>query len=367
MKLNIPFYNLTICHEQIRKSLLEAFEATLDGSDFILGEHVRKFESNFSTYTNSAFAIGVSNGLDALILSLKALGVGVGDEVIIPAHTYIATALAVTAVGGKPVLVEPNEDTFNIDVSKIEEVITSRTKVIIAVHLYGNPADMDEILCLADKHNLKVIEDNAQAQGAKYKGKVTGGIGHLGATSLYPGKNLGALGDAGVITTSDPSYFRKIMLLRNYGSIKKYSHEIIGFNMRLDELQAALLNVKIQYLELWNSQRNEIAQFYFSNIQNELIKLPRTETFNYAVFHQFVVRSQRRDDLVRFLKLKGIETLIHYPTPIHLQKAYSGLNLKKGSLPITETLSEQILSIPIWPGLDMSSLNYIVDSLNEFN
>lgn len=366
MSPSIPFYSLEKSHRQIKNLLLDVFKNTIEKNDFILGENVKTFETKFANFINSSYAVGVSNGLDALFLSLRGLGISDGDEVIIPSHTYIATALAVTAVGATPIFVECDPDSFNINPNNIESKISEKTKCIIVVHLYGNPAEMDQINSIAKRHNIKIIEDNSQAQGAKYKNRYTGTLGDAGATSLYPGKNLGALGDAGIISTNDKSLFEEINHLRNYGSIEKYDHQMIGFNMRLDEIQAAFLNVKLDYLEDWNTERREIAEIYNKNITNSTIQLPVVSKWATPVYHQYVVKCKKRDELANYLRQKGINTLIHYPTPIHLQKAYRHLNLKKGDLPVCEKLANEVLSLPVWPGLKEIELDYIVNTINKF-
>ena len=309
----------------------------------------------------------MSNGLDALRLSLEALDIGAGDDVIVPSNTYIATVLAVTAVGANPIFVEPDEETFNIDASKIEDAITANTKCIMPVHLYGQPCIMDEIIRIANAKNLYVVEDNAQSQGATFKAKKTGSFGHINAVSFYPGKNLGALGEAGAITTDDEVLSEKVKALRNYGSKKKYVNEYIGHNNRMDEIQGAFLSVMMRYLDKWNSERRTIAKMYSYQLNNisELI-LPRIDARAESVWHQYVVRTDKRNELQEYLKQKGIGTLIHYPIPPHRQKCYAHLGYKKGDFPIAEKMADTALSLPIYPGLQQNQINYITKSIESF-
>jgi dTDP-4-amino-4,6-dideoxygalactose transaminase len=365
--MKIPFLNFDPMHKPIKSEILNAFELFFDSNWFVLGEYVKNFELEYSTFNNTNYCVGVSNGLDALHLSLKVLGIGKGDEVIIPSNTYIATALAVSYVGAKPIFVEPSIETYNIDPHKIESVITSKTKAIIPVHLYGQSCEMEKIMLIANKYDLYVIEDNAQSQGAKYKDKLTGSWGHVNATSFYPGKNLGALGDAGAITTDSESFSNKIRVLRNYGSQKKYFNETIGYNMRLDECQAAILSVKLKYLQEWNIQRQQLANKYINNLNNiEGLILPEIAKFATHVYHLFVIRTKKRNELQAYLNDKGIGTLIHYPIPIHLQEAYLDLGYKKSNFPIAEEIADTILSLPLWPGMTDVQINYITDCIKSY-
>ena len=309
----------------------------------------------------------MGNGLDALYLILRAMEIGPGDEVIIPSNTFIATALAVSYAGASPVFVEPVIDTYNIDVSKIEEKISFRTKAIIAVHLQGRAADMDAVNSIAQKYNLKVIEDAAQAHGAKYKGKKVGSLSDAAGFSFYPGKNLGALGDGGCVTTNNEELAKKVRALGNYGSDYKYHHVYRGTNSRLDEMQAAFLRVKLRYLDKWNEERRKIASRYLSMINNPLIKLPLESTEEYEhIYHVFAIRCNQRDELERYLQEKRIGTVKHYPIPIHRQKAYDNLNIQEGELPIAEEISNTILSIPMYYGMSSDEINYVVEMLNSF-
>jgi dTDP-4-amino-4,6-dideoxygalactose transaminase len=305
--------------------------------------------------------------LDALQLSLKIVGIGAGDEVIVPSNTYIATWLAVSFLGAKPVPVEPSIDTYNIDPDKIEEALTAKTKAIIPVHLYGQACEMDRIMDIARRHNLKVIEDNAQAHGAKFKGKLTGMFGEISATSFYPGKNLGALGDAGAITTDNEGYAERARVLRNYGSEKKYFNEEVGHNMRLDELQAAFLSVKLNYLNEWTKQRQKVAAWYDKELSNlgDLI-LPTTHANATHVYHLYVIRTEQRDSLQRYLTKAGVGTLVHYPIPPHLQKAYSNLGFRADNFPIAEKIAKTCLSLPMWPGMKFSQIEYVVEAIKNY-
>lgn len=365
--MKLPFLNFEPAHSAIKGEMQVAFDSVYDGYWYIMGKHLFQFEKEYSAFNQTQYAIGISNGLDALYLSLKALEIGEGDEVIMPSNTFIATALAVSYTGAKSVFVEPDEKTYLINPDLIAQVITPRTKAIIPVHLYGQACEMDKILRIADLYGLKVIEDNAQAHGAKFKGKLTGSFGHINATSFYPGKNLGALGDAGACTTDDSSLAEKILMLRNYGSREKYKHEVIGHNMRLDELQAAFLSVKLRHLNQWTLRRQEIAAWYSEALVGigDLI-LPEVGPNATHVYHLYVIRTNYRDKLQAFLTEKGIGTLIHYPIPPHLQKAYAQLDLKEGDFPIAENLAKTSLSLPIWPGLTKANVFLLAENLVEF-
>jgi dTDP-4-amino-4,6-dideoxygalactose transaminase len=365
--MNIPFLNFELMHSPIKLEMQNAFEDVYDSYWYVMGNKVIQFEQTYAEFNKVNYCVGVSNGLDALHLALKSCNIGNGDEVIIPSNTYIATALAVSYVGAKPVFVEPNIETYNIDFSKIEDAITPQTKAIMPVHLYGQSCEMQAIMEIAKRHNLFVIEDNAQSQGASYKGKVTGSWGNVNGTSFYPGKNLGALGDAGAVTTNDIELAEKIKMLRNYGSKTKYYNDVLGYNMRLDEIQAALLSVKLKYLNEWTRQRQEIASWYDEALQGigDLI-LPKTAKDATHVFHLYVIRTERRDELQNYLKNNGISTLIHYPVPPHLQKAYMNLGYKKNDFPIAEQLADTCLSLPIWPGMTFDQVYYIKQAVEGF-
>ena len=365
--MNIPFAAFEGMHDEIREELDKAYKTVMDRSYFIQGQELEQFEKEFATYCDCKYCIGVANGLDALILVLRAFDIGAGDEVIVPSNTFIATALAVSYVGATPVFVEPVLENYNIDVTKIEAAITEKTKAIIPVHLQGRMADMDPILEIAEKYNLKVIEDAAQAHGALYKGRKAGSLGHAAGFSFYPGKNLGALGDGGCVTTNDEELAKKVRALGNYGSDYKYHHIYKGTNSRLDEMQAAFLRVKLPQLDKWNAFRRVVADKYLKEIKNPLIKLPVASTDEYEhIYHVFVVRCDRRDELEAYLADKGIGTVKHYPTPMHLQGAYKDLNIKEGELPIAEEISRTVLSLPMYYGMTDEQIDYVIQTLNEF-
>lgn len=365
--MKVPFADFQPMHNEIRQELDAAYKRALDKSIFIHGEECEKFEQEFATYCGAKYCVGVATGLDALYLILRAMDIGTGDEVIVPSNTYIATALAVSYTGAKPVFVEPCIDTYNIDVTKIEQAITNKTKAIIAVHLQGRAADMDAVSAIAKRHNLQVIEDAAQAHGAKYKGKKVGTFGDAAGFSFYPGKNLGALGDAGCVVTNNKEIADKVRALGNYGSDYKYHHIYKGTNSRLDEMQSAFLRVKLPHLDKWNNDRRKIAKRYLSEIKNPLIKLPLVSTEEYEhIYHVFVIRCNRRDELEKYLANNGIVTVKHYPIPMHLQDAYSDLGIKKGELPIAEEISATVLSIPMFYGMTDEQVDYVVERLNEF-
>lgn len=365
--MKVPFATFLPMHNEIRKDLDKAYNQVLDRSYFIQGEECTKFEEEFATYCGAKHCIGVATGLDALWLVLKAMGIGKGDEVIVPSNTYIATALAVSFVGAKPVFVEPTIETYNIDVTKIEAKINVNTKAIIAVHLQGRAADMDAVNAIAKKHNLKVIEDSAQAHGTLYKGRKVGTLGDAAGFSFYPGKNLGALGDGGCVVTNDKELADKVRALGNYGSDYKYHHIYQGTNSRLDEMQAAFLRVKLPHLDKWNADRKRIAEKYLKGITNPLIKLPLASSGEYEhIYHVFVIRCDRRDELERYLNENGIGTVKHYPIPMHLQEAYKDLGLKQGDLPIAEEISNTVLSIPMYYGMTDEEAEYVIEVINKF-
>ncbi len=343
-------------HFPIREEMRKVFERVYDGYWYIQGKELEEFEKEYALLNQTNFAVGVSNGLDALVLSLRVLGVGYGDEVIVPSNTYIATALAVSQVGATPVFVEPRMETYNINPELIPSKITKKTKAIMPVHLYGQACEMDEIMEIAKTYNLFVVEDNAQAHLSSFKGKLTGSFGDINGTSFYPGKNLGALGDAGAITTNNEELANRIKRLRNYGSEVKYYNEEIGYNNRLDEMQAAFLRVKLKYLQDWTQQRKEIASWYNAVLKDKNWILPQVYPDADHVYHLYVIRTSNRDQVAEELKQKGIQTMIHYPVPPHLQKAYKQLGFKKGDFPIAEEIADTCLSLPIWPGMDLSLL-----------
>jgi len=351
-------------HAPIEAELLAAMQRVLRGGNFILGEELAAFEQEFASYCGARHCVGVGNGLDALHLILRARGVGAGDEVIVPGNTFIATWLAVSHAGATPVPVEPDADTYNIDPGAIEAAITSRTRAIIPVHLYGQPADMDPIRDIARRHRLLVVEDAAQAHGATYRGVHTGRLGDAAAFSFYPGKNLGALGDGGAVVTNDDDLARSVRMLRNYGSSVKYSHELLGFNSRLDDLQAAVLRVKLRYLDRWNEQRRAAAAYYLSHIRNAGVSLPHVPEFAQPVWHLFVIRCAERDALRRALALAAVDTGVHYPLAPHLQPAYESLRMPAGSLTVSEALHAQVLSLPVGPAITPAQLSRVADIVN---
>lgn len=365
--MKIPFLNFAPVHNAIKVEMQNTFERVYDSNWYIMGMELSEFEEAYSEFNDTNFTIGVSNGLDALHLALIALEIGEGDEVIVPSNTYIATALAASFVGAIPVFVEPNIDTYNIDPLNIKKAITSKTKAIMPVHLYGQACEMDEIMRIAKENNLFVIEDNAQAHGATFKGKITGSWGDANGTSFYPGKNLGALGDGGAVTTNSDTIAKKIKMYRNYGSEIKYENKVIGHNMRLDELQAAFLKLKLNHINNWTDQRKELALLY--NEQLEGIKeiiLPKIHPDSSHVFHLYVIRLEKREKLQKYLNDNGVGTLIHYPIPPHLQKAYAHLGYKKGDFPIAEEIANTSLSLPLWPGMSKDDLLSVTNCIKDF-
>lgn len=360
----IPFLDLGRLHQSIREPLNEAYHRVVDSGWFIMGPELEAFEAEFATYCEVKYCIGVGNGLEALHLLLRAYGIGPGDEVIVPSNTFIATWLAVSECGATPVPVEPDIDTHNIDAAALGNAITSRTRAIIPVHLYGQPADMDPIVELATKHNLVVIEDAAQAQGARYKGRRVGSLGSAAATSFYPGKNLGALGDGGAILTNDFAIAEKVRQLRNYGSKIKYQHDVAGYNSRLDEMQAAFLRVKLTVLDEWNLLRREIASSYSTLLAEADINLPAVPRFAEPVWHLYVIRSKQREELKKFLEQQGVGTVIHYPIPPHRQRCY--LSYSDYHLPIAESLAKDVLSLPMSPNVTLEEVKFVAQCIHGF-
>lgn len=363
---NIPFLDLLAPYRELRDELDAAYHRVMESGWFILGKEVEAFEDEFASYCGAAHCVGVGNGLDALHLILRAYDIGPGDEVIVPSNTYIATWLAITCVGATPVPVEPDELSCNLDSARIEAAITPRTKAILAVHLYGNPADMAPIVKIARRHGLRVIEDAAQAHGASYGGKKTGALGDAAGFSFYPGKNLGALGDGGAVTTDDPLLAERIRILRNYGSRVKYVNEVKGVNSRLDELQAAFLRVKLKYLDEWNRRRGILAEHYSQGLADSGLLLPVTTPDAEPAWHLYTVRTHQRNALQRYLTDKGIGTMIHYPIPPHLQTAYAELGLAPGSFPISEAIHNEILSLPLGPHLGKHQVESVCTAILSF-
>lgn len=360
--MKVPFLDLKAVNARHREDLLAAFTDVLDGGWYIQGQQTDAFETEFAAFCGSTHAIGVSNGLDALHLILRALDIGAGDEVIVPSNTFIATWLAVSYAGATPVPVEPIAGTCNIDPEKIAAAITPRTRAVIPVHLYGQTADMEPIMAIARKHGLKVIEDAAQAHGARYHGRRAGSLGDAAAFSFYPGKNLGALGDGGAVTTSDPALAAKIRALGNYGSSQKYVHESQGYNARLDEVQAALLRVKLRSLEQDNTRRAAIAQRYTEAFRDTSLQLQDVPAWAAPVWHLFTIRTDARARLMTALAERGVATGIHYPTPPHLQKAYEGF-APVGTYPISEAIHSAILSLPISPVMTDDQVETVIEAV----
>lgn len=364
--MKVPFVSFLPMERELNNEIRAAFDRVYTRSWYIEGVEDEAFEKAFAGYCGVSGCVGVGNGLDALMLALKALGIGEGDEVIVPSNTYIATALAVTYVGAAPVFVEPDIRTYNIDPAKIEAAITERTKAIMPVHLYGQPCDMDPIMTIARKYNLRVVEDCAQAHGATYKGQHTGSFGDASGFSFYPGKNLGALGDAGATVSNDRSLLQKIRAMGNYGSDYKYHHIYKGNNSRLDEMQAAFLAAKLPHLDRMNENRRAIAQKYLEGIHNPNIVLPHVPEYACPVWHIFAVRCSRRAELEKYLNDNGIGTNKHYPIPMHLQGCYKDLGFHKGDFPIAEEISETELSIPMYYGMTDEKVEYVIDTVNRF-
>ena len=359
----IPFLDLAAAYHELKDEIDAAVQRVLTSGYYILGPEVEAFEAEWAAYCTADHAVGVANGLDALILALRALEIGEGDEVIVPSNTYIATWLAVSAVGARPVPVEPDPVTYNIDPARIEAGITSATKALLPVHLYGQPADLDPILALARRYGLAVVEDAAQAHGARYKGQRIGAHGDVVCWSFYPGKNLGALGDAGAVTTNRADLADRIRVLRNYGSRVKYVNEVEGVNSRLDPIQAAVLRVKLQHLDDWSERRRAIAALYSDRLQNCGLILPQVPDWAEPVWHLYVVRTPEREALQAKLTAAGVGTLIHYPIPPHMQVAYAGMALEPDALPLARAMADQVVSLPMGPQLGLAEASAVVDAV----
>jgi dTDP-4-amino-4,6-dideoxygalactose transaminase len=364
--MKVPFLDLKAAHAELGMSLRAGFERVMESGWFIQGNELSSFEREFAVYCGTEHCVGVGNGLDALHLILRAFGIGPGDEVIVPTNTFIATWLAVSYAGATPVPVEPDAQTHNINAKLLETAVTPKTRAIIAVHLYGQPAEMDAIQVVARKHQLTLIEDAAQAHGATFAGKRAGSLGDAAGFSFYPGKNLGALGDAGAVTTNDAALAKEIRLLRSYGSTKRYQHDLAGYNTRLDEMQAAFLRTKLPHLERWNERRREIAHRYLDGLKGCGLILPVVLDECLPVWHLFVVRSRHRDPLQKFLESHGVQTLIHYPTAPHLQLAYTDGGWARGSFPVAEQLQDEILSLPMYPQLSDKQVACVIKICREF-
>ncbi|MEK6299789.1 MAG: DegT/DnrJ/EryC1/StrS family aminotransferase [Acidobacteriota bacterium] len=366
MNPEVPFLDLRESYLELKEELDAACRRVMDSGWYILGEEVKAFEREFAEYCGTRHCVGVANGLEALELILRVYGIGPGDEVIVPANTYIATWLGVSATGAAPVPVEPNGGTYNIDPGRIEASITPRTKAILPVHLYGQPAEMDAINEIGARRGLRVIEDAAQAHGARYRDRRAGSLGDAAGWSFYPTKNLGAYGDAGAVTTDDGELAERVRVLRNYGSREKYYNEDKGMNSRLDELHAALLRVRLEHLDKWNARRTRIAGMYLEGLKTADVMLPAVADGADPVWHLFVIRSKRRDELQRYLKSVGVSTLVHYPVPPHLQKAYLEMGFGEGSLPVSETIHREALSLPMGPHLSDEDVICVIEAVQSF-
>lgn len=363
--MTVPFLDVGASYRELKDEIDAAVARVLASGWYLLGAELERFETDFAAYTSTAHCIGVGNGLDALHLCLRACDIGPGDEVIVPSNTYIATWLAVTYAGARVVPVEPDPRTYNIDPDRIEDALTSRTRAIMPVHLYGQPADLDPIVGIARRRGLRVIDDAAQAHGARYRGRAIGQGTDATAWSFYPGKNLGAIGDAGAVTTSDPEIARRLRSLRNYGSRVKYVNDEQGVNSRLDEVQAAVLGVKLRHLDAWNARRRAVAARYLSQLKDAGLTLPHVPDWADPAWHLFVVQHPDRDRLRDALKRLGIDTLIHYPIPPHRQEAYKSLGLGAGTFPISESIHQRVLSLPIGPHVDTGQIERVVDAVRS--
>jgi dTDP-4-amino-4,6-dideoxygalactose transaminase len=362
----ISFIDLRREYPEIKGEIGQAIQRVLESGWFILGEELKRFEKEFSSYIGVKYGIGVNSGSDALYLAIKTLGIGIGDEVVTVSHTFISTVDAIVRNGAKPVFVDIDPETYTMDVSQIEKKITERTKAIIPVHLYGHPADMDPIMEITEKYGLYVIEDASQAHGAEYKGRKVGSIGHVACFSFYPTKNLGAYGDAGMIVTNNEELAEKLRIIRNYGSSKKYHHDFVGVNSRLDEIQAAVLRVKLKYLDEWNERRRKIAKLYNELLEDTDVTTPTEKEWAKHVYHLYVIRHEKRDELQQCLLKNRIQVQIHYPIPVHRQKAYLVLGHKIG-LPITEKICDEILSLPMHPWLKINELVTIAKIIKNYS
>ncbi|GAA4439450.1 DegT/DnrJ/EryC1/StrS family aminotransferase [Pontibacter saemangeumensis] len=362
----IPCLDLKGQHQQVKKEIFEAFERVYEATAFSGGSFVEEFEKSFAAFCGTRYAVGVNNGTSALQLAMLALGIGAGDEVIVPANTFIATAWGVTYTGAVPVFVDCTSDTWQIDAAKVQDKITPRTKAIIGVHLYGQPFDVEGLQAVCQKYNLYLLEDAAQAQGARYRGKPVGSFGEMACFSFYPGKNLGACGEAGGITTQNESYYKHLLSLRNHGSTVRYYHDEVGFNMRMGGLEGASLNVKLKYLEGWNNRRKEIAKRYQREIQNQHLQLQSQPEWSDSIYHLFVVTTEDRDGFADYLHRNNIFPGLHYPVPCHLQKAYAHLGYKEGACPHAEYLASHCLSLPMYAELAEEEVSYVIGVLNAY-
>jgi len=366
--MKISLFDLKAQYKALKKEVNEVFSSVSSTGSFIKGRFLEEFEKKFARFIGVKYCVGVASGTDALHLALRVLDIKRGDEVIMPVNTFIASPYATLYTGAKPVFVDIDPETYNIDVNKIESKIAKKTKALLPVHLYGQPADMDKIMFIAKKYNLAVIEDSCQAHGAIYKKRKVGGFGDLSVSSFYPGKNLGAYGDGGSITTNSKKFAERIVRLREYGGITKYLYDEIGMNSRLDALQAAILTVKLKYLKKWNARRRKLASYYNRKFKEEVPHIVTSHVIDNVVpvYHLYVIRIPRRDQLAKFLEIRGIHTGIHYPIPLHLQKSLKFLGYKKGDFPVAEKVCSEILSLPMYPELTHSQQDYIVKSIREF-
>ncbi len=364
--MKIPLVDLKAQYESIKEKIDAAIRRVLENSSFILGKEVEVFEESFAHYCGARFSVGTNSGTSALHLALLALGIKEGDEVLTVSQTFVATLEAICLVGARPVFIDIDQKTYCMDPAKIEGAITNKTKAILPVHLYGHPADMDPILAIAKKRKLYVVEDACQAHGALYKGKRVGSLGNVACFSFYPGKNLGAYGEGGAVTTNDENIAIQIKKLRNHGGLEKYSHEFVGFNARLEALQAAILGAKLPYLDRWNELRRQHAREYSSALKNSRLKLPEVASYAESVFHLYVVRTPERERLHAHLNQKGIGSLIHYPRPNHLVECYKNFGGGKGSLPVTEKICSEVLSLPLYPELTREQIQTVVEAVDSF-
>jgi dTDP-4-amino-4,6-dideoxygalactose transaminase len=362
----VPFVDLQAQYRSIKTEIDEAIGRVLESASFILGREVEAFEEAFADYVGARFCVGVSNGTAAVQLAVTACGLGAGDEVIVPANTFFASAEAVSTASATPVFVDADPVSYNLDVSKIEAAITERTRAILPVHLYGQPADLDPVFELAKRHNLIVIEDAAQAHGARYTGRRVGALAHAGCFSFYPGKNLGAYGEGGAVVTNDAEVARRVRLLRDHGSERKYRHEIVGYNFRLEGIQGAVLNVKLKHLDRWNELRREHARHYGELLSGSRLTLPRETEHSEHVYHLYVVQTDERDALQKALSEAGVQTGIHYPVPIHLQPAYTFLGHKPGDFPEAERQAARVLSLPMFPELKAEQIMHVAETIRNF-
>lgn len=364
--MNVPFVNFKDQYQAVKDEVRNGIENILEKGNFILGDEVKDFENNFAVYCDSTYGVGVNSGTDALHFALSALGVKPGDEVILPTHTFIATALCITYTGATPIFADIEEDTYNLDPAAFEKAITEKTKAVIPVHIYGQSADMDEINAIAKKHSIKVVEDAAQAHGAFYKDQRVGSLGDAACFSFYPTKNLGAFGDAGMVVTSSGDVHENLMMLRDYGRQGRYEHKIKGHNSRLDTIQAVGLGAKLKRLDEWNKMRQQAAEWYSQELGNvDGVILPKVKEDRTCVHHLYVVRVQNRDDVLKKMKEKGVGVLIHYPIPVHLQEAYKDAGFKKGDFPVAEKITDEILSLPMFPHITREQVEYVVKCLKE--